>query len=63
MSGKKKIEMLEGRADRLIQEFGANPLKKAVEAMSDEQIAYLRTLYDTDGPEAFAAAFQEIAQL
>jgi hypothetical protein len=63
VAGRKALDMLEARADRLIAQHAPDPISAAIETMALADIQRLTALHDTHGPAAMLAAFQEIAQI
>ena len=63
MAGRKALDMLEARADRLIAQHAPDPIGTAIEAMALADIQRLTALHDTHGLAQMLAAFQEIAQI
>jgi hypothetical protein len=63
MAGRKALEMLEERVDRLIAQHAPDPIGTAIETMALADIQRLTALHGTHGPAEMLVAFQEIAKL
>ncbi|MCA1775816.1 MAG: hypothetical protein LC676_09465 [Loktanella sp.] len=59
MAGKKHLDVLQERVDRLTAARAPNPIRDAAQRLPIEEIQRVINLYETDGPLAFATALME----
>jgi len=62
MAGRKTLDVLEDRLDRLIARHAPDPIATAIEAMTLADIQRLTALHDTHGPAEMLAAFEDITK-
>ena len=59
MAGKSRVRVLEERAQRILSQRRDDPMQKAIEALTDEEIDRLMKIKDTQGPDAAILEFFE----
>jgi len=62
MAGRKALDMLEERVERLIAHHTPDPTGTAIAAMTLADIQRLTALHDTHGPAEMLAAFEDITK-
>ena len=59
MAGRKALDMLEERIDRLTEDHAPNPVRDLAARLPLEELTRLTSLYESAGPLAFALALME----